>query len=105
MDPLGVFFTQPLDVKRLIGTGPYGDQHADAVTVSCRLRWENKMVRDGSGEEVVAAATASMSAATPIIAAGSLVRTPTGRWRKVIAEARHVGGFDMSPDYYSIEIS
>ncbi|WP_341266969.1 hypothetical protein [Gordonia malaquae] len=106
---LEIFFTRPLLVRRLIGTGPYGAKHVDessAETVKCRLRHENRLVRDSTGEEVVSRSQASMSVDIGTIPPGSLVQVPgETSWRTTIAEDRHVGGFDQSPDYYSIEIS
>ncbi|UQE74195.1 hypothetical protein MYK68_15905 [Gordonia sp. PP30] len=105
-DPLAVFFTQPLGVKRLTGRGPYGDQHAAEVTILCRLKHEQKLVRDSSGAEVVSVSSAAMAVGTADIPPGSLVQVPGDEaWRTVIAAARHIGGFDKSPDYYSIEIA
>lgn len=106
MDPLAEFWTRDIAIRRLIGTGPYGDRHAAPETLLCRLKHENRLVRDSSGEEVVSRSRASMPADTPTIPAGSLVQVPGETvWRKTIGESRHQGGFDHSPDYYSIEIA
>lgn len=109
MDPLKGFWTREIRVRRLLGTGPYGDRYVDETaseTVMCRLKHENRLVRDSAGEEVVSRSRASMAATTPTIPTGSLVQVPGETvWRKVIAEDRHVGGFDHSPDYYSIELT
>lgn len=103
---LDVFWTRPLTVRRLIGSGPYGDRHDEAVTVMCRLKHENRLVRDAAGQEVVSRSRASMAVDTATIPPGSLVQVPgESVWRKTIAEDRHVGGFDHAPDYYSIEIA
>lgn len=103
---INVFWTRPLLVRRLVGTGPYGDKHADAETVLCRLKHETRTVRDTTGVEVVSKSRASMDIDTATIPAGSLVQAPgETSWSRTISEARHVGGFDHSPDYYSIEIA
>jgi hypothetical protein len=106
MERLSEFWTRELRVKRLVGSGPYGEKYDPEVVVMCRLKHEVRLVRDSNGKEVVSQSRASMSIDTAAIPPESLVQMPGDSvWRKTISEGRHVGGFDRSPDYYSIDIA
>lgn len=104
-DPLAIFFTQSVEVKRLTGDGAYGPIHAAEVTILGRVKRGNKLVLSAKGDEVVSSVQVSMSVSESDIPAGSLARVDGGEWRPVVAEARHVGGFAQSPDYYSIDLA
>lgn len=102
-DPLSVFYTQPFSVERKSGDGAAGPVLAPPVTLYGRIKFEHKLVRDAKGDEVVSTAAISMSIDEADIPAGSRV-TVRGSRRTVIAEGRHIGGFEKSPDYYSIDL-
>lgn len=104
-DPLAIFFTQSVEVRRLTGDGAYGPIHAPEATIPCRVRRGNKLTLTAKGDEVVSSVQASMSVSEADIPAGSLARVDGGEWRPVVAEARHIGGFAQSPDYYSIDLA
>lgn len=102
-DPLAAFFTQPATVERYDGDGATGPIFATPITVHGRIKHGEKLIRDVNGDEVVASASISLPASTPRIPVGSRV-TVRGKVSTVIAEAQHIGGFAMSPDYYSIDL-
>ncbi|QFP96983.1 head-to-tail stopper [Gordonia phage Suerte] len=99
------FFTRPFTVKRLTGEGATGPVLAEPVTLRGRVKNENRIVLDDSGNEVVSVTEISMSITEDDIPTGSQVRVDGGPWRTVVAEARHIGGFVNSPDYYSIDLN
>ncbi|QFP96130.1 head-tail connector protein [Gordonia phage DobbysSock] len=99
------FFTRPFTVKRLTGEGATGPVLAEPVTLRGRIKNENRIVIDDSGNEVVSVTEISMSITEDDIPTGSQVRVGVGPWRTVVAEARHIGGFVNSPDYYSIDLN
>lgn len=104
VDPLSVFYTQPFTVERYAGDGATGPVFAEPVTVLGRIKFEHRLVRDAKGDEVVASAAISMPTSVPDVPVGSRV-TVRGSRRVVVAEARHIGGFHRSPDYYSIDLA
>ncbi|MCR8897300.1 hypothetical protein NWF34_10100 [Gordonia sp. GONU] len=99
------FFTREFSVKRHLGDGAAGPVVSEPVTVLGRIKHENRIVIDDKGNEVVSATKISMSIDTPTIPTGSVVSIDGGPWRTVVAEARHIGGFVNSPDYYSIDLN
>lgn len=104
-DPLAWFFTQPFTVRRKTGDGAVGPVYAEPVTILGRIKHENRIVIDDSGNEVVSVTEISMSITEDDIPTGSQVRVDGGPWRTVVADARHIGGFANSPDYYSIDLN
>ncbi|MGC5249498.1 hypothetical protein ACPXB3_21540 [Gordonia sp. DT219] len=103
-DPLAVFFTQPVEVKRLTGDGAYGPIFAAPTAILARVKNTTKLTIGPEGDEVVSSTQASMSITEDDIPVGSMARADDGEWRPVIAENRHIGGFAGSPDYYSIDL-
>ena len=104
MSPIDAFFTQPFDVERFVGETPVGSTFDGKVSLLGRVKFENRMVRNENGDEVVSSGRISMSVDVPDIPVGSRV-TVRGRRREVLAESRHIGGFDHSSDYYSIDLT
>lgn len=103
-DPLAIFFTQPVEVKRLEGDGALGPVFATPTVIHGRVKNTTKLIVSEKGDEVVSSTQVSMSITEVEIPVGSLARAD-GEWRPVIAENRHVGGFAGSPDYYSIDLA
>ncbi|QFP96796.1 head-to-tail stopper [Gordonia phage Mcklovin] len=104
-DLLAQFFTQPFTVRRKTGDGAVGPIYAEQVTLHGRINSTNRLVIDDRGNQVLSAAKISMSITESRIPTGSQVRIDDGPWRTVVAEARHIGGFANSPDYYSIDLN
>ncbi|WLP90254.1 hypothetical protein [Gordonia sp. NB41Y] len=93
-------------MQRKTGDGAYGPIHATEVELFGRIKHVNKLVIDDRGNEVVSSTQVSMSAVTERIPVGSLARVDgDDDWRPVITESPHIGGFDRSPDYYSISLA
>lgn len=105
-DPLAIFFTQPLEVRRYLGDGANGPVWAAKVTLYGRIKELNRLVVNDQGDEAVSSTRISMSITEDDIPTGSKVRRVGDElWHTVIAEARHIGGFAASPDYYSIDLA
>ena len=81
---------QRLTYRPLEGSGPYGDVFGDPVTnVPCRIQYQNRIVRDAQGNEVVAACTIYLRPQdAPTL--GSMVELPDGE-RPIIARAEMTG--------------
>lgn len=82
---------EQLTYRPLIGSGPYGDVYGDPVTVAARVEYENKLIRDSTGNQVVAAATIWLQPAEGLPTVGAVVTLPDGSVRPVIARADQVG--------------
>lgn len=77
------FLQQTATLKRSTGPDSYGEQgHAAGVTIPVRWFYENKMVRDTEGREVVSTAHISTRES---ISTQDLVTDEDGRDREVIA--------------------
>lgn len=46
-----------ITVRPYLGTGPYGDQHGDPVTVRAHVEDSRRLVRSSTGEELSSATT------------------------------------------------
>lgn len=105
-DPLSLWWSSSVRIKPLIGSGPYGDEYGDEYEVIGKPRWGNRLVRDKDGSQVVSSSGAAFPATTARIPLGSQVQLPgsaADEWRTVIAEAPHITGTGLTPDYYSID--
>lgn len=77
------FLQQTATLKRSNGTDSYGEQtYASGVSIAVRWFYENKMVRDTEGREVVSTAHISTKES---ISTQDLVTDEDGRDREVIA--------------------
>lgn len=106
-DPLGMWWCNAIRVKPLLGSGAYGDTFGDEYTVLGKSRFGNRLIRDATGAQVVSSSGAAFPATTTRIPLGSQVQLPSSppeQWRTVIAEAPHVTGTGLTPDYYSIDL-
>lgn len=103
---LAFWWRTPILVRRLVGSGPYGDTYDsdNGTEILGKPRWGNRLVRDKDGSQVVSSSGAAFPDGTPRIPLGSLVQLPDSPWRTVIAEAPHRSGTDVTPDYYSIDL-
>lgn len=76
--------------RPLTGSGAYGDNFGDPVTdVPCRIQFQNRIVRDAQGNEVVASCTIYFRPQeAPTL--GSMVELADGE-RPIIARAEMTG--------------
>ncbi|WFN91482.1 hypothetical protein [Gordonia sihwensis] len=104
-DPLAIWWTIPVTVRRLLGSGPYGDRYADPTVELGRLSRKTRLVRNAAGEETVASARWSGPLDTPPIPSGSRVTLPgESHERTVIASGRNEAIPGVTPNHYRIEI-
>ena len=77
-DPLAIFYTWPLKVRRKVpgGQTARGATFEPEVTIMSKIRMVSQLVTDADGDEVTSMATATMPADTPPIPAGSEVTLP-----------------------------
>lgn len=103
-DILAMWWTIPITVERLAGHGPYGDTYAAATTELGRLSRKTKLVRDSTGEEVVASATWSGPLDTPPIPPGSRVTLPGETDPRTVIASGRVEALTITPNHYRIEV-
>lgn len=103
-----VWFTIPVTVERLTGSGAYGPVFDDPVTVYARVKSGRKLVRAADGTEVISEGRISMPADTPLIPEGSYITLPAqwgGRRAQVLVDQLHHGGTAPTPNFYSVDIT
>lgn len=103
-DILSVFFTRPVFVRRKLGDSAHGPALAPEVELLGQAKFARKLVVNARGDEVVSESTINLPADTVTIPVGSEVSVDQKVWRTVLVENHHIGGFAMSPDYYSIDL-
>lgn len=100
------WFIHPITVERKTGDGPRGPTYAAPTTEKARVTALNRLVLNGSGQQVVSANRASMHVDTPQIPIGSKVTLPASfgaKTAKVIVESRHDAG-PLTPNFYSVDL-
>lgn len=104
-----VWFKWPVIVERLEGSGAYGDVFADPVEIPrTKISAKRKLVRAADGTEVISEARVSMPADTDPIPEGSRVTLPErfgGRVATVLADQVHDDGADLTPNFYSVDLT
>ena len=103
------WFRWPIIVERFAGTGAYGDVFDAPVTIEkTKVTAKRKKVLAPDGSEVISEARVSMAVDTPLIPAGSRVTLPErfgGRVATVLADQVHDDGADLTPNFYSIDLT
>jgi hypothetical protein len=103
---LAGFYVHTVTVTPLLGSGAYGDVEGPPQTVAGFLDSTTRLVRSGSGEEVVSQATLYTDVAhTDAFPPGSTVTLPDGRATTVIGRAAHTSGALDLPDHLEITLS
>ena len=104
-----IWFKWPIVVERFAGTGAYGDVFDPPDTIEkTKVTAKRKKVLAPDGTEVISEARVSMAADTPLIPAGSRVTLPErfgGRVATVLADQVHDDGADLTPNFYSIDLT
>lgn len=85
---------QTVTIAPYVGDGAYGPVWGTAYTVPARVEHTNQLVRDRSGNEVVARSTIFIQPRAVLPEVGSKVTVPDGSTWPVIAVAEHVGSDD-----------
>ncbi|MBF6460156.1 hypothetical protein IU433_14035 [Nocardia puris] len=76
-DPLAMFWQHDVVVQRRTGIGAAGAVYDSAVTERGNVAVRNQLVRDASGDEVVASASVAFPPHVAAIPPGSRVTLPT----------------------------
>ena len=104
-----IWFRWPIVVERLIGSGAYGDVFDAPDTIEkTKITAKRKKVMAPDGSEVISEAGVSMGVDTPLIPPGSRVTLPDrfgGRVATVITDQVHDDGADLTPNFYSIDLT
>ncbi|ETD31523.1 hypothetical protein [Williamsia sp. D3] len=106
-DPLAVFYTWPLKIRRKGGQTAKGSTFEPEVTVLSRIRMVSQLATDADGREVMSIATASMAADTPHIPVGSKVTLPAelgGAEATVEIAGLHDTKIPGMPAYYQVSL-
>ncbi|WP_280273377.1 hypothetical protein [Nocardia wallacei] len=94
-DPLAVFWRHMPLVRRYSGSGAAGSVFDQPIAERGNVAVKNQMVRDSSGDEVVASASISFPPSVAAIPPGSEVTLPSefgGRTTKVVAVSASAAG-------------
>jgi hypothetical protein len=105
-DLAALWFAYSVSVERLTGAGSYGPVLATATTESAMIDPGNKLVRSGTGEQVVSSARVFLPIATAAVPDGSRVTLPAtfgGRSATVITSLPHASGLG-TPDHLELAL-
>lgn len=109
VDPLAQWWVHTTDVQRFAGSGSEGDTwDAVAEGVPCFISDKRRLVRAGTGEQVVSETTVLYPKTTADIPVDSLITLPAlfgGRTSTVLAVSRHDGGGLPTPDHLEVAIA
>lgn len=83
--PLEIFWQHDVSVRRYRGDGAAGRVYQAATTDRGNVAARHQMVRDTSGDEVVASASVAFPVSVAPIPPGSLVTLPGGHESRVVA--------------------
>lgn len=104
-----IWFKWPIVVERFAGTGAYGDVFDPPDTIEhTKITAKRKKVVAPDGTEVISEAGVSMPVDTPLIPPGSRVTLPArfgGRVATVITDQVHDDGADLTPNFYSVDLT
>lgn len=102
MDELEEFWVHETIVRTHIGSGPFGEEYAEPVTVPCFIDLRRQLVRDPQGREVTSEATIlGPSQHAGLFTPESLVAV-AGDERTVITVAHRESGPLSFPDHFEI---
>lgn len=107
-DPLAPWWVHQVTVERHAGEGPDGDTFDAPVTVAGFVNDERKLVRAGTGEQVVSETQVSLPKGTPTIPVGSRITLPAAfdnRETVVLAWSRFDGGGLPTPDHCEVALA
>ena len=104
-----IWFKWPIIVERFAGDGAFGPVFDAPVTIpATKITAKRKKVMAPDGSEVISEAGVSMGVDTPLIPPGSRVTLPErfgGRVAMVITDQVHDDGADLTPNFYSIDLT
>lgn len=104
-----IWFKWPIIVERFLGDGSYGPVFEDPDVIPLtKITARRKKVLAPDGTEVISEARVSMPVNTALIPTGSRVTLPErfgGRVAIVLADQVHDDGADLTPNFYSIDLT
>lgn len=84
-DEMTEFYVHTVSTKTLIGTGAYGDVHAEPVDTAGFVDEKRRLVRDTTGQQVISETTIYGPPERKLVwTPGSLITLPSGREATVI---------------------
>ena len=98
-------FTQTVSVETCLGTGVNGQVYAPAVTVSCFVNDGHKLVRDSTGDQVVASTTLYAALSTVDTFTPQSKVLVNGREARVIAAYRRDSAGPASAHHAHVELT
>ena len=99
-DDLGLFWQHQTDVRTYEGHGPFGEKHADPVTVPCFIEGKRQLVRDQNGREVTSEATIYGPITHGHRFTPESTATIDGQERTILTIANHYSGALDLPDHF-----
>jgi hypothetical protein len=105
-DELADWFVHQVTVTPLLGSGPYGDVEGPTQTATGFLDSTTRLVRSGSGEEVVSQATLYTAVTVhDLFPPGSSVTLSDGRSTTVVGRSRRdAPGLDL-PEHLEVMLA
>ena len=104
-----IWFKWPIVVERFAGDGAFGPVFdAPDKIDGTKITAKRKKVLAPDGTEVISEVGVSMPVDTPLIPPGSKVTLPArfgGRVATVIVDQVHDDGADLTPNFYSIDLT
>jgi len=104
-DPLGAWWSHEVTVSRFLGSGTFGDEWDEPVTVMAAVDDTTRQVRDGDGSETVSSTSVVFPIDVGYIAPGSTVTLPAlfgGRTARVISCRVAHGGNQPTPNHVEV---
>ena len=109
-----IWFTWPITVQRHAGEGPYEpvfdppDSGTPEKPLLGKVTMKRKLVKTVDGTEVISEARVSLPVGTALIPVDSLVHLPPefgGRTAQVLQAQLHHDGNDLTPNFYSVDLT
>lgn len=106
-DPLAAWWRHEVTVTRFLGSGTYGDEWDEPVTVMGAVDDTTKTVTDGDGSEVTSSTSVVLPIEVGYIIPGSTVTLPDlfgGRTARVISCQVAHGGGQPTPNHVEVTL-
>jgi hypothetical protein len=104
-DPLAMWWVHQVTVRRLTGTGAYGDQFAAPVMYEGLVDDKIQTVRGPDGNETTSTSTLALPWSVADVPPGSKVTLPSGREARVITFARGDAGGLPVPKHLELTLT
>lgn len=103
---ISTWWVNTVTVETLQGQGAYGATYAAPVSVDCLIEDENKLIRDGKGDEVVSATRLyGPIEREDLFSPGSRVTLPTRVARVITCNRIDTGRLNLALDHIEVQLT